>query len=256
VPDEARYDGRTAAELAALLALPEVRVFDVVSTTMDVAHERAAAGASAGTLVVADAQTSGRGRGGTSWTSLPGQGLWLTVIERPNDARVLDVLALRLGLRAARALERFSASPVRLKWPNDLWTSEGKLAGIVAEARWRDGRPDWVAIGIGVNVKRPPGVTHAAGLADGTDRLEVLAELVPALRAASSARGWLTERELAEFGSRDLARDRDCVAPLAGRVDGITADGQLSVRVADGTLVSVRSGSLVLADRPRPAPSR
>jgi BirA family transcriptional regulator, biotin operon repressor / biotin---[acetyl-CoA-carboxylase] ligase len=256
VPDETRYDGRSATELAVLLALPGVHVFSEVPTTMDVAHDRAAAGAPAGTLVLADAQTAGRGRSGGSWMSIAGYGLWLTLVERPNDPRVLDVLALRLGLRAARALDRFASSPVRLKWPNDLWTTEGKLVGIVAEARWRDGRPDWVAIGVGVNVVRPPGVAHAAGLAPGVDRIEVLSELVPALRAASAARGWLTERELEEFASRDLARGREVVEPVAGRVDGISADGQLCVRVAGGGVISVRSGSLVFAGAARASESR
>ena len=55
----------------------------------------------------------------------------MTLIERPNDAAAVDVLSLRLGLRAARALDRFAESPVRLKWPNDLYITDAKLAGIL-----------------------------------------------------------------------------------------------------------------------------
>ena len=66
----------------------------------------AAEGAPAGTLVVADAQTAGRGRSGRTWTSERGAGVWLTLIERPRDVDALDVLSLRVGLALAPALDR------------------------------------------------------------------------------------------------------------------------------------------------------
>src|SRR6185436_16510341 len=100
-------------------------------------------GAPAGTVVLADAQRGGRGRGGRRWASPPGVGVWLTLVERPADHAALEVLSLRLGLHAAAAVERFAArgggGPVRLKWPNDLYVGEGKLAGVLVEVRWRDG---------------------------------------------------------------------------------------------------------------------
>src|SRR5262249_48139630 len=122
-----RYDGKTASELASLLGLPRVELLSRVSSTQDVAHELAAADAPAGTLVLADEQTSGRGRQGRAWTSEPGAGIWLTLIERPTDPASADVLSLRVGLALARALDRFTAEPVRLKWPNDVYTAGRKL---------------------------------------------------------------------------------------------------------------------------------
>ncbi len=112
-------------------------------------------------------------------------------------------MSLRLGLRAARALDRYAESPVRLKWPNDLYVADGKLAGILVEARWRANRIDWVAIGIGVNVRAPTDVENAASLEPGADRVDVLAELVPALRAAAQARG-----PLSASGARRVRRAR------------------------------------------------
>ena len=58
------------------------------------------------------------------------------------------MLALRVGLRLARALDRFAPEPLRLKWPNDLYVDDKKLAGILIEARWRESRLEWVAIGL------------------------------------------------------------------------------------------------------------
>ena len=205
------------------LSLPRVVVLDEVDSTMDVANDLAAEGATAGTLVLADAQLSGRGRAGRRWESKAGEGIWLTLLERPNDALALDVLSLRLGIRVARALDRFSSVPVQLKWPNDLFLAGGKLGGILVESRWRGNRPEWTAIGVGVNVR---GVRYhgAAALGAVASRLEVLGELIPAIRAAAAARGHLSEAELAEFALRDIAIGRNAREPVAGRVTGITRD--------------------------------
>ena len=230
-----------------MLGLPRVELLESTTSTLDVAHRIAARGAPAGTLVIANEQTAGRGRGGKSWQSSPGDGLWLTLIERPADSSGLGVLSLRVGLAAAEALDRFASEPIRLKWPNDLYVDEKKLGGILVEARWREQAVEYVAIGLGVNVQTPRNVQSAAGLEAGTDRLDVLAELVPAVVAASRATGPLEPDEMEEFDARDLARGRKCIEPAVGRVAGITATGELLVALAD-SVAQFRSGSLVLKD--------
>ncbi len=240
------YDGRAGASLMQLLDLPRVEVFDSVTSTLDVAHALAESGAPAGTLVLAEEQTAGRGRGGRSWTSAPGAGILVTLLERPRDARVIDLLSLRVGLKAARVLDRFTVAPVQVKWPNDLFVGGEKLAGVLVEARWRDEKLEWVAIGIGINL-RAPRALPAAALRGGTSRVEVLAELIPALRAAAAATGPLSARELADFAARDLARGRQCTEPAVGAVAGIDASGALLVTSAAGT-TACRSGSLVFAE--------
>ena len=196
---------------------------------------------------MANQQTAGRGRAGKSWASQAGAGIWLTMIERPTDASGLEVLSLRAGLAAAEALDRFAPEPIRLKWPNDLYIEEGKLGGILVEARWRERSVEWIAIGVGVNVRRPENVERAASLEPGTDRLDVLTELVPGLRVAAAATGPLDAEELEEFNARDLARGRTCREPALGRVAGITPRGELLVALAD-SVAPFRSGSLVLEE--------
>jgi BirA family transcriptional regulator, biotin operon repressor / biotin---[acetyl-CoA-carboxylase] ligase len=242
-----RYDGLSAAVLASLLAVPRLELRDTVSSTQDVAHELASAGAPAGTLVLADEQTSGRGRHGRAWTSRPGAGVWLTLIERPTDPASADVLSLRVGLALARALEPLAADRVYLKWPNDVYTAGRKLAGVLAEARWRDGAIEWVAVGVGINVVAPGEEQRAIGLAEGTTRLDVLRAAVPVLRAAAGALGHLTESELAEFAARDLAAGQGCIQPIAGRVAGIDATGALLINTGS-RIAAVRAGSLVLQE--------
>jgi BirA family biotin operon repressor/biotin-[acetyl-CoA-carboxylase] ligase len=217
------------------------------TSTLDVAHRLASEGAPAGTLVIANEQTAGRGRGGKSWQSSADAGLWLTLIERPVDTSGLGVLSLRVGLAAAEALDRFTPEPIRLKWPNDLYVDRGKLAGILVEARWREQSVEWVAIGLGINVRRPANIETAAGLEAGTSRADVLVDLIPGIRRSAFANGPLDEDELEEFNARDLARGKICVEPARGRVAGITPNGELLVALAD-SVSPFRSGSLVLEE--------
>jgi BirA family biotin operon repressor/biotin-[acetyl-CoA-carboxylase] ligase len=240
-------DGATSSELEIALALPRVQLLASTTSTLDVAHKLAAEGASAGTLVIANEQTAGRGRGGKTWQSAAGAGLWLTLIERPKEISGLGVLSLRAGIAAAEALDRFAAEPIRLKWPNDLYIDRSKLAGILVEARWREQSVEWVAIGLGINVRSPASVPGAAWLEPGTTRLEVLGDLMPALRSAAAASGPLTNTEMEEFNARDMARGRQCTEPALGRVAGITPSGELLVALAD-SVAPFRSGSLVLED--------
>jgi BirA family biotin operon repressor/biotin-[acetyl-CoA-carboxylase] ligase len=212
---------------------------------MDVAHQLAGAGSPAGTLVLTDRQTAGRGRAGKSWASAGGGGIWLTMIERPGDTSGLEVLSLRVGLALAGALDRFAPEPIRLKWPNDLYVDGGKLGGILVEARWREQSVEWVAIGVGVNVRQPEEFPEARALDPGMARLDVLREVAAAVRRAATATGPLAPHEIEEFNARDLARGRRCIEPGLGRVVGITPAGELLVALAD-TVAPFRSGSLVL----------
>lgn len=241
----AAYDGVSTSELTRRLGVPRVASYVDVGSTMDVAHALASEGAPAGTVVLADRQSAGRGRNGRQWVSPGGSGIRLTLIERPPDVSGIDVLAVRLGLHAAQALDRHAGGPVGLKWPNDLCRGGRKLAGVLVEAQWQEGRLLWVAVGIGVNVRTPDAGLDAVGLAEGATRVDVLGDLIPALRAAAAERGPLTPGELAQFADRDVARGRSCREPGPGLVEGIAATGELLVSY-HGATRRYRAGSLVL----------
>ena len=244
----AAYDGLSAADLAARLGIPSVLVFDQVGSTLDVAH-RVAPEAETGTLVLAGEQTAGRGRHGRRWASAPGAGIWLTLIERPTDARALDVLSLRCGLYAAESLDAVAEARVGVKWPNDLFVGQRKLAGILIETRWRGTAPDWVAIGFGLNVAAPDLVT-GVGLRAGTSRLAALDLVVPALRRAAAASRHLSDDELARWRERDIAADRALTSPAGGRAAGVSHQGELLVSDDAGAISRHRSGSLTFAGPP------
>jgi BirA family biotin operon repressor/biotin-[acetyl-CoA-carboxylase] ligase len=243
------YDGVSATSVARRLGVVDLHLYASVGSTMDTAHALAKAGARAGTLVLADAQTAGRGRQGSVWRSEAGRGIWVTLLDRPADGTGLEVLSLRVGLAAARALDPFAAAPLRLKWPNDLFAGGGKVAGVLVEARWRGPRPDWIAIGLGVNVRPPRDMPTARGLREAVSRVDVLASLVPALMVAAAQHGPLAARELTEYDARDYARGRRCISPARGVVAGVTAVGELAVQTVHG-IERYRAGSLVLEEGP------
>lgn len=242
------WDGLAARGVGARLGLTNVAIYSEVESTQDIAHELAEQGAPAGALVVADAQSSGRGRHGKSWTSQPGQGVWCTIVERPVDPGAIEVLSLRIGIRLATALDQLAGQRVQLKWPNDLVLPRdlhfAKLGGILTEARWSGSSLAWVAVGVGVNVTRPE-VSGAAWLPDGTARLDVLRAVVSAVRQAAASRGPLTSAEIARFDERDALAGRRIVSPGIGSVEGIDPAGALLVR-HDGGVRAYRSGTVHL----------
>lgn len=241
----ATYDGLTGDQLAQRLGLPLVDVHERTESTMDDAHALAAAGAAPGTLVIANEQTAGRGRSGTRWLGEPGASILCTLIERPQATDGLGVLSLRIGLEVAAAIESVAPVALKLKWPNDVYRGDAKLAGILVEARWRDEHLEWVALAIGLNIKAPADAPNAAELPGDVSRLALLGALIPAMRAAAAAHGPLTEAELATWRERDWLAGRRLRAPVAGTASGITATGELMVDAANGPQ-AIRSGTVEL----------
>ncbi len=226
-----------------------------VGSTMDLAHTLANDGAPSGTVVLADAQYAGRGRSGKAWHSAAGDGLWCTVIERDAPPSGLDVLSMRLGLAIADVVSPWCDGDVGLKWPNDVLVAQSsgspwrKLAGILVEARWRDAQVEWIAIGIGLNLRASTSDATSdvsmASLREGVTRAAVLHALIPRVRDAARSAGALTEDELSRWNARDMAVGQACSSPEAGVVARVQADGAVLITKTDGSEVAHRSGSLI-----------
>ncbi len=176
-----------------------------VPSTNDVALAMAAAGAPAGTAVLADRQRSGRGRRGRTWISPPGAGLYLSAIVRPPEsAPALALVTLAAGIAAARAVRAATGLDVELKWPNDLVVGRPwrKLGGLLCEAAGAAGETvQAVVIGVGVNVQAaayPPDIARRATsleteLGRGVDRPGLVVETLASL-ADVTARLWNGDR--------------------------------------------------------------
>jgi BirA family biotin operon repressor/biotin-[acetyl-CoA-carboxylase] ligase len=170
----------------------DVRWHASVPSTMDVASALAHAGAHHGVVIVADEQTSGRGRRGTSWASPPGAGLYFSLIARPASASIASILSLitlTAGVGVRDGVVAATGLCPDLKWPNDLIVGRRKLAGILAEGLSIGTSSPAVIIGVGLNLQPaayPPDVSARATSLEGElgrriDRGVLLAEVLTAL---------------------------------------------------------------------------
>ena len=243
-----------------------------VESTNDAAWEALAAGTPDGTVIVADAQTRGRGRAGRRWHRAPGRGLALSaLLTLDGERRPAGVLPLAAGLALARALDELGAAP-ELKWPNDLLLGGRKLAGILCETRGAAARANGagageaVVIGVGVNVLEraedfPPALrasaTSLALAGHALDRESVAAAFLNALEPlwgeledgapAPVLAAW---RARAGIWGRHV-RVRAPGGVLEGVARALDPDGGLVVALADGREVTAIAGDLEL-DPPAP----
>ena len=170
--------------------------FSSIGSTNDVAARLAADADPEGTVVIADQQSSGRGRQGRTWFSPPGAGLYVSVILRPGrarqePARATALLTLTAGVALSEGVERATGLGPDIKWPNDLLVGSRKLAGILAEGVTAPSSSllQSVVLGYGINVgaANPPPELAARmtsleqELGRAIDRAAVCAETLAAL---------------------------------------------------------------------------
>jgi BirA family biotin operon repressor/biotin-[acetyl-CoA-carboxylase] ligase len=243
----------TPAAGANALGGPVVHL-DVTGSTNDSARELALAGAPAGTVVIAEEQTAGRGRHGRSWIAPPGRALTISIVVRAG-AEALELLPLLTAVAVCEACEATANVRCAVKWPNDVWIDERKVAGILIEARPQDG---WAVIGIGLNVDTPE-----------EELEEELRQTATSLRIAGGAPGqrqrtldallqriaeWLSagrDRLLAAYRNRDALHGRAIswtagAGRLEGEAKGIDGRGNLVVFTSDGERHTLTAGEVHL----------
>ncbi|MDR1587873.1 MAG: biotin--[acetyl-CoA-carboxylase] ligase [Treponema sp.] len=131
------------------------RHFSGTGSTMDRAREFAEQGLPEGTVICAEKQSAGRGRNGRTWASRQG-GLFFSVLERPNLALADYVLpAMIIQIAVAKTLGRICGKKTLLRWPNDIYVDQRKIAGVMTELSGEGDRINWLSGGIGVNVNNP-----------------------------------------------------------------------------------------------------
>ena len=170
-----------------------VEVHEATGSTMDDARRAASADAPHGHLVLADAQTNGRGTHGRSWVSPRGTDLYFSLVTRPKVSLAeIGPLTLAVGLGVADGIALFvDPERVRLKWPNNVYVDGRKCAGILVESRSLGDKLDAVVVGVGINVNRlefpdeiaAQATSIALALAEPVDRLEVLSRVLERLEA-------------------------------------------------------------------------
>lgn len=133
----------------------EIHYKDELDSTNQFAKELAREGASEGTIVIADSQTSGKGRLGRTWISPPKTGIWLSLILRPKiKPQYAGELTLLSGLCMCEAIHNITGLQTHIKWPNDVVVNGKKVCGILTEMSAEIEMVNHVVIGVGVNVNQ------------------------------------------------------------------------------------------------------
>jgi BirA family transcriptional regulator, biotin operon repressor / biotin---[acetyl-CoA-carboxylase] ligase len=223
------------------------RHFRITDSTNARARELAGAGAPGGVVVTAAEQTAGRGRQGRTWTAPPDSALLYSAILRPLDERHL-LLPLSAPLAVCETAEELEPGvECAIKWPNDVWVEERKLAGVLIEAKPQAG---WAVIGVGLNLAIEPG-EFPPELRESATSLRGGATAEEARRALDRQLSrWVdADREtiLAAWRSRDALRGREISWDGgAGVADGIEDSGDLLVVAAGGDRVVLGAGEVHL----------
>jgi BirA family biotin operon repressor/biotin-[acetyl-CoA-carboxylase] ligase len=231
----------------------------VTNSTNTDALQAARSGAPHGSVFFADEQLAGRGRGNHSWHSAAGQGLYVSVLLRPNiPATLLPLLPLAAGLAAAGAIQSTTGLTIDLRWPNDLLIGPRKIGGILVEASINSHGPPYAVVGIGINVHQrefsadvsTPATSLALESANAVSRQPLLIALLKSLeheaqalhdpasprsipRRVREASTWVDGRHVHVHGPQ----------ACTGITAGLDERGFLLVQTANG-LVTVQTGGL------------
>lgn len=217
-------------------------VRESVESTNDEVRTLAEAGAADGLIVLAERQTTGRGRRGAAWFSPAGESLAFSILVRPGEPKALwPRLALAAGLAVAEAIEEFGPL-AGIKWPNDVWIRQRKVAGILVEAG-----ADFAVVGIGLNVNTtqfPAEVAEiATSLSIETSRVISLSDVLGTIIRKFAGRRlqigkdfdtMLTAVRLRCLLTGNRVRLTTANGPKIGTVEGIAAGGELLLRTEDG----------------------
>ncbi|MBT2582064.1 biotin--[acetyl-CoA-carboxylase] ligase [Planococcus sp. ISL-109] len=233
------------------------------ASTQIVAHKLAQEGAVDGTVVIAELQTEGRGRLMRKWDSAHGKGIWMSIILRPNvPPHKAPQFTLVAAVAVVRAIQQVTGLEPMIKWPNDILFGAKKATGILTELQSDADGIQALIIGIGVNVNQQlddfdPSVQDIAtslSLESGTvvNRRELAQEILRCLELYTDMyieHGFSPLKHLWEGHSATIGkavRARMSRETLEGIAEGITEDGVLQLRTADGKLHGIYSADIEL----------
>lgn len=230
-----------------------------VDSTNSEARRRAAEGAPEGTVIVAEEQTAGKGRPGKTFFSPASSGLYLSIVLRPALAADRgQFLTCAAAVAGAQAIERVTGKKALIKWVNDIYCDDRKVAGILTEGMvdMESGRFDHAVLGIGVNVK-PPADGFPRDIADvaGTVLDDRSGAVRCELAAAILARFWSLYQHVGDASFYDEYRRRCFLLgqPLVvskgssrvrARAVDLTSDFKLVIELPDKTRCELPYGEV------------
>ncbi|MCS1409871.1 MAG: Bifunctional ligase/repressor BirA [Verrucomicrobia subdivision 3 bacterium] len=263
-PDLLMGDDLTARLGAVGIVGRQIQVFKETASTNEVAERLARDGVAEGAVVLAEFQSQGRGRLGRQWDSPIGKGILMSVLLRP-PLRPPEVTRLTIigATATVRAIERMTDLRPSIKWPNDVFMGQGKLAGVLTEMSAEPDRVRHVVLGIGLNVNQTPSDFPSALSGLGRTSLRML--IGQALNRAAVAVALIEELDrdycrVISGGFDDMAGEwqRKCSTlgqqitvssggfRIHGRAEAIDSDGALLLRTSSGMVKRIIGGDVSL----------
>jgi len=236
----------------------KILYFDSLISTMDMATQLALKEAAEGTIVLAEAQTKGRGRLGRVWHSPKYKGLYFSLILRPKiSLDKASVITLLAGVSICEAIKESCALDMQIKWPNDIIIHNKKLGGILTEIQAEVDAVNFIVVGVGLNINNDkksliPGATSLRQeKGEELGRLGILQSILYRLEvnyAIFQKKGSLAVIEKWRQLALTLGQ-RIKVYSYKGHIEGeavdIEADGGLLVRRDSGLTQKVTAGDIV-----------
>lgn len=232
--------------------------YDVLDSTMEAARREALWGATAGTVIIADRQTQGRGRLQRPWLSPTGS-LAFSIILRPN-IEYLPYMVMLTSMAVCNSIKSVTRLRPVIKWPNDILINEKKVSGILIENDIRNNSLKYCIIGIGINVNlhipdMPEIASIATSLSDQMGKqisrqnilvhclteMDTLYKLLP--KTDYIVERW--QKNLITLGQKVQVTWKDQI--FTGTAESTTSDGNLLVRETSGALREVMAGDVTLA---------
>ncbi len=262
LPGSAALDPQRLSALCAGCSLArEIVVLEEITSTSDVVLAAARGGAAEGLVVLAEAQTAGRGRMGRTWESAPRKGLWMSLLLRPRfQSERFSRLTTWAALAVAEAVEAVAPCRVAIKWPNDLQIGAKKIAGILIESGADRERAEFAVLGIGVNVNHDADDFPTELAAAGSLRQAVNAGIDRTALAAAILRGLDASYASLESGFAAMIASAEARSSLIGRkiqvragtefIEGIAVGldeyGALMLQKSDGSTFRAASGEVTV----------
>lgn len=243
--------------------LSEFEIFFDIESTNQYLNKKSIEAAASGYLVLAEQQTQGQGRRGRKWVSPFGGNLYLSLLWRFQDGPAqLGCLSLLIAVAIVRALNKLGVMDAGVKWPNDIYWQNKKLAGILLEMRGEINGPSAVVIGVGINISMgtagastnllkditQPWIDLSSIINEKVDRNKFTALVINSLFDVLSAIPDKQKELLQEWQNMDVLKDKEIEVHfpdkiIHGKALGVTQQGALKI-FADGKEVICHSGEV------------
>ncbi|WEK55729.1 MAG: biotin--[acetyl-CoA-carboxylase] ligase [Candidatus Cohnella colombiensis] len=238
-----------------------LRLIDVTPSTQDEVKKLAEQGSPEGTLVIAEQQTSGRGRMGRAWVSPAGKGIWMSLLLRPPvPVHQTPQLTLLAAVALSRAISKLTSLDIGIKWPNDLLVDGRKISGILLETAAEDERLKYIVVGMGISVNLDKAdfkeELHSKAISlkmltgqtiSRTELIVSIMENFEQLYELYLEQGFAPIRALWEAHSITLNQHTTLYTPQ-GLISGIPRSldnlGGLSIELEDGSFRTIYSGEI------------